>query len=188
VSEICRSFMRYAELGEEDVRDAFTRLGFTSRVEEEIGVSASDVIDEFVIQFYKDRLSTISSPHARVELDDALKVIAKHRNSDQLMNIALGITPIVNEQEAYEELQAEPGADDDALIRRVLFLGNAEVRLTIYRQYMLRKKEEPAREQFFRQCLQVIVDASGNSRLFLRGYVDQNYPGESRLKLFECLY
>jgi ubiquitin carboxyl-terminal hydrolase 25/28 len=110
----------------DEVQQAYARIGYTVEHASEIDVEASDAPVEYILDLHKKAVTASTSSVERQEVFDALKLIGRHRGSDEILGYANEGKTVMSVQDAYEALSCPMDAVDDGLIMYVaVIVGNS---------------------------------------------------------------
>ena len=100
----------------EELRAAYALIGYTVEHQSQVDVEPDAVPPEYVLSLHKTAVQNSSSSQAKNEIMDALKLIGRHRRSDEMVELASSGRTVMSVHEAYEALSCPMDAVDDGLI------------------------------------------------------------------------
>lgn len=91
-------------------------IGYTPEHAREISVEPQEAPEHYVLDQHKSAMKAATTPGRRQDISNALKIIAKDRNSSVMMTLAENGQTMLTPEEAYAALSAPQDSIDEGLI------------------------------------------------------------------------
>ena len=156
----------YAYFTSADLRDAYTRIGFTHEYAEAITVEPEEAPDHHILELHKTS-SQGASAFRRRDLSQALLLIGRERESETMQQIGRSGETFLSVDDAYAALSAPKESIDDGLIM----------------QYNLAVADFPGKLEHYRKCLDLIANAPGAERPRIGLFLETGKQGGCKSKM-----
>jgi ubiquitin carboxyl-terminal hydrolase 25/28 len=100
----------------EELQEAYAKIGYTIEHASAIDVEPQDAPTDYILGLHKTAVQAATSSREKQEIFNALKLIGRHRRSDEILELANGGKTLMTVSVAYEALSCPMDAVDDGLI------------------------------------------------------------------------